>query len=489
MTHVKRDAGGRFAPKNGTNGAHAQNSDLSEVLDRAQFANRVGIQYGGARDVYGVAGYKKSPEFADFWAYYDRHPIAARIVDLPAKTTWRYAPELVEPGKEEGTDFTAKFEDLADRIGLWGRLEKVDRLSRIGQFAVLLIGAKGGESLAAPLSRMSGSEDVAFLMQYSQRWVRIKSLVTDTSDERFGLPEIYEIDLARGGARNSGLRKEAVHWSRVLHVAEDTLEEDVHGRPILRRVLNTIFNDEKVDAASAEAFWQLADQILQLKIDPNANVTETQLEQIDEEMGLLYHNLRRMFSSKGGELSWLGGETPDPSAISKVLAEKMAAGAGIPVRILYGSERGELASSQDERNWIGSIVERQAHHAGPNLVRAFVDRLIDFGALPRPGAEGYKVQWPNLYQPTDKEVSERNAATATAASTLTPVGGDPLELVKIDEDGNVWLRTTEEIWEEREAAEEETRRLMEEGLLPTPPGLVPDPEGEEDEDASEEAAA
>ncbi len=449
------------------------------TLERLDYTRRAGMQFGGDRDIYKVAGYKNAPSFMDYWEYYDRHPIAGRIVDLAAKTTWRDPPEIVEPEKEDGTKFTRAFAELADRLDLWSRFERADRLGRIGRFSIILLGVRdGGSYLGKPLERLSKPEDIVYLSQFSERYVRVAKWVDDQEDERFGLPEIYEVDLSR---KNTTFKagRQSVHWSRVLHIAEDPLEDDVYGRPILKRVLNTIFNDEKVDAASAEAFWQLADQILQLKIDKDVQIPEDDLSEIDEKLQLLYHDLRKHFYLQGGELSWLGGETVDPSAISDILTTKMAAGSGYPRRILFGSEQGELASSQDERNYLGTISERQEQHAEPNFVRAFINRLIELGVLPPPGENGYTVIWPELYKATDQEKAETNKARADTAKSLTAIGGDPYELVTVDEEGLVSLRHSEEVWKER-AAMPEPDTGTEEGSEPPEDGEEGD--GEEPEE-------
>lgn len=470
--------------------AVARNDEATAfTLQRLDFLRQAGKQYSGNRDVYDVAGYEKNPDYADYWGYYDRHPIAGRIVDMPAQTTWRHAPEIVEPDQEDGTEFTKAVAELIDRLGLWARLERVDRLSRIGQYAVLLIGAKDvatADDLQRPLGQLSGPDDIAYLAHYSQRAATVDKWVTDPADERYGLPELYRIDLSRnsgmGGGR-TGFRAGSVlvHETRVIHVAEDTLEDDVFGRPVLRRVLNTVCNDEKVDAAAAEAFWQLADKILQLKIDPEA--TGVDVDAVEEDMRALFHDLRRHALFQGGELSWLGGESSDPTGISEVLATKMAAGANIPKRILFGSERGELASSQDERNYFGMVSERQEHHAEPNVLRVLLDRLVEHGALPRPGEDGYDAIWPALYVPTETEKAERNKNNASAAKDLTPLGGDPYELVDVDDDGNVTLRPSAEVWDERDREPGEPLEVVDPmGEGPEPPAAG----GDDDEGVPED---
>ena len=52
---------------------------------------------------------------------------------------------------------------------------------------------------------------------------------------------------------------------------------------------------------------------------------------------------------------------------------------GIPTRILLGSERGQLASSSDERNFSSRVKERQQSYAEPTMIRAFTNRLKSVG--------------------------------------------------------------------------------------------------------------
>ena len=72
----------------------------------------------------------------------------------------------------------------------------------------------------------------------------------------------------------------------------------------------------------------------------------------------------------------------------------IAAGAGIPQRILYGSERGELASTQDQTDWETTITSRQQNVMTPLFVRQTIDRLIAIGVLPVPQGGEYEVVWP-----------------------------------------------------------------------------------------------
>ena len=157
-----------------------------------------------------------------------------------------------------------------------------------------------------------------------------------------------------------------------------------------------------------------------------------------EDLEDMVHDLRRQFVGHGVELKQLAGDPPDASNVLEMYKALTAVGSGIPTRILYGSEQGQQASNQDERAYFGMVGERQEQHAEPNILRAFIDRMVLVGALPEPRG-GYTVVWPTLFEESDATKAESNKKRAETAKALTPMGGDPRELIEVDEEHNVWL--------------------------------------------------
>lgn len=420
----------------------------SLLQSRATLAGRLaGKQFGGERDVYQVAGYVKpgSETFEHYWGLYTRGDIAGRIVDMPAKTTWRTPPRVVEKDQKDGTEFTKAFETLAKRLRLWSYFSRVDRLSGVGRYAVMLIGVRGvtDSQLDIPLTKLTKPEDILYLALYSEANAQVQEWVTDPSDPRFGLPRIYRLTTSEDSQTAAAGFKQAasltVHASRVLHIAEDVLEDDVFGRPRLQRALNRLFDLDKVAACTGEAYWQSVTRILQGVIDPEMEVDQKQLADLDEKLQEMVHDLRRSFYGQGMQLSWLPSDTPDPGSAGDFLFTLIAAAAEIPKRILFGSEQGELASSQDQENYHGRINERQEQFAEPVILRQFIDRLLTWGALPKPKTGDYEVTWPTLFEVPEKDKAQAGLYRAQTAQALTPVGGNPLELVRIDEEQNVIL--------------------------------------------------
>lgn len=457
-THQRRTpAGGK---SKGTHAVRHVGGDANPSLaGRLRFVRKAGLQYKGLRDIFAAAGYvtEGSENFDHYWSLYERDPVAGRVVDMPAKTTWR-TPPLVFEGEEPpntgetprpATDFETQWEALTKRLRLWSVFERVDRLARVGQYATLLIGARGADDVALkqPLTGLAGPEQILYCIPFAEKYAAIETWERNTNDPRFGLPLTYQVQFSAGVSGFPEL-KARVHQSRLIHVAEDALVDEVFGRPALKRALNALTDLLKVSAATGEAYWQIASKILTAKIDSDLDLGKDPtnfLKGMGESMEEMVHDLRRQFVGHGVELGWLDTTVPTPGDALELYKALVAVATGIPTRVLFGSERGELASTQDERNYFGMVNERQEHFAEPNILRAFIDRLCTVGALPMPkeGPGQYTVQWPSLFELTEKEQAEANKARAEAAKALTAMGGDPMSLVEVDEDGNVWLLPTE----------------------------------------------
>lgn len=462
MTAPRDPTTGRFLPRaaNGaTNGnGHVTNaaelrtvflSELRDAITRTGFAAQHGLQYGTARDLVKLGGYQRTLKFKNFEGMYERDGVAGQIVDMPAETTWRHPPEIVERREkgapEEPTPFEEAWKALVERLGLWQRFERADRLSRIGRYGVILIGARGSGDDAAlrkPLTSVRGPEDILYLSCYDEEQAKVKTWVTE-DDPRFGLPLTYEIDRSSGvdNFRPKGNvgGTTIVHYTRIIHVAEGLSSDEVYGRPALQRVFDDLFDLQKVKTSTAEAFYQRVAGVLTAEIDPAVTNADEIMPGLQEQMEAIFHELRRGFVGQGVKLGRLAESEPNPKAAADLYMTRIAAGAGIPKRLLFGSETGERASSEDAKTYLGSIGERQMQHAEPQFVRAFIERLILLKAFDRP-ALGYDVVWPKLAEESELDVAEVSRKYAEAAKASTPMGGDPTLLTYVDSEGRLWLK-------------------------------------------------
>lgn len=397
-------------------------ANQSVLLARSAMASALGKTFGGERDLYKVLGYKNELAFDDYFAKYDRGEMAGTIIEKPATETWRKPPIVKDGNAETGhkdTPFALAFTGLADRLKLWHYLTRVDILAGIGQYGALLIGVRQGP-LDAPLRKgqLKRPEDVIYLSVFDEQSAEIVSVVgeyeVEVADPRFGLPKIYKLDM---GQTPTGkyLGQKRAHWSRVIHVAEGLLENDILGRPRLKGVYNRLEDLEKVVGGGAEAVWKLIYQGIIANAKEGYSLP-TDLDAWREELQEYIHGLRRELVSEGIEYTLPGGAVVDPTGMVMILIRLISARTNIPWQMLIGAERGDVANKQDQTTWAGFIVSRQTNYAEP-LLRELINRLVWMGALPAPTHGEYAIEWPPLFELTELEEADLSGKRATAMET------------------------------------------------------------------------
>jgi hypothetical protein len=124
-----------------------------------------------------------------------------------------------------------------------------------------------------------------------------------------------------------------------------------------------------------------------------------------------------MLVTRGTDITMLQGGVADIKGPIDAIVSLICAGAEIPQRILMGSERGELASTQDKDEFWGRVSDRRADFCNPIIATALVTRLIEIGALPEP--KSFDVRWPDASKLDDSQL----AAMATQWASLNSTTG------------------------------------------------------------------
>lgn len=389
----------------------------SALVTRQTFARTVGTTFDGKRNVEETLGYEKDLTVADYRHRYERGDISERIVEAYPRATWSGGAAIVEdpdPGVE--TDFEVATAELFDRLDVWARLLRADILAGLGRYSVILIGADG--ALHQELPRLSGPDAIHYISTFAEDKAKIGRIVGEnggeTDNPRYGLPEFYEVSLGASGHR------QRVHWSRVIHVAEGTLEDDLYGKPRLRSAWNRLNDLVKIVGGGAEAAWRRMDPGLHIDMDPKAEVGEVEQAAQAEGIEEYIHGLARVIRTTGTKVNPLSATVAGFGPNADSILQLISAATGIPHRILTGSERGELASAQDRNNWNDRVGERRREFAVP-LALAFLNRLIDRGALPEP--EFYEVLWPEIDELDEGEKAEVAGKLAEANKANSEAGG------------------------------------------------------------------
>jgi hypothetical protein len=369
-------------------------------------------QYGGDRDIYEALGYKQDIQFEDYLARYLRQDIAKAVIDRPVKATWQGPLELVESNEAEDTDFELAWKELDKTLGIKSRLTRLDRLTGIGTYGVLLLGLDDVKSREDfPKEATKGSE-LVYVKPFSEKSAKVDQYEDDPQNPRYGLPKLYSIEVADVASGASSNVK--VHYSRVIHITEDTLESEVKGTPRLEAVFNRLMDLEKIVGGDGEMFWRGARPGYRGKVDPEYTMTEGTKTDLQDQLDEYEHKLRRFLINEGVDIEAMEQQIADPSPHVAVQIQMISAVTGIPQRILTGSERGELASSEDRGAWLAYVQSRREDFAEPMIVRPFVDRLIELGVLPTPKEGVYDVKWLDLFSVSEKDRVDIGKARATA---------------------------------------------------------------------------
>lgn len=382
-----------------------------------------GSQYGGARDLYEALGYEKELTFQHFYTQYMRQDIAAAIINRPVTATWRGPVQVLEADDDETTPLEAAWEALDDDLGLKSKFVRLDKLAGLGKYAVLFLGFSDTKNVQGLENAVAVSKGLKLLYvrPLSEANATIHTWETDPTNERYGMPKLYKLRIASPGTED--VRELKVHQSRILHVAEGLLEGNLFGQSRLEPVFNRLKDLEKLVGGSAEMFWRGARPGYHGNIDPNAQMSEVDKDKLRIQLDEYDHNLRRFLVGSGINIQELTSQVSDPQYHVDVQIQMISAATGIPKRILTGSERGELASSQDRDNWLSFIVSRRQEFVEPTILRPFVNLMIKYKVLPAPLKGSYSIAWEDLWAVNDKEKAEIGRIRADAlklyASDLT----------------------------------------------------------------------
>lgn len=401
------------------------------------------------RDVDKECHYPASEELTAeyFYQVFERNGVAARVVDLYPSESWAVTPSVYEDENEDNeTEFEAAWNELSARLDgsnglfkseegspVWDCLYRLDMLSGIGSYGVLLMGFDDGEELSKPVKKKKGL-GLIYLRPFSHHLIQIARFNNDKTNPRYGLPEAYLITFLDpneyAGETVIDIGQQEVHWSRVVHVADNSLSSPIYGVPRLRPVLNRVLDIKKVSGGSAEMFWKGAYPGISMETHPQLGGDVTiDATALKEQVQSYMDGLQRMMLTKGMTAKPLSPQVADPTGHVKVYLEEICVTLRCPMRIFLGSERGELASSQDSDTWDRRMMSRQQKHITPKIIVPFVTRLIDYGVLPTP--KEIRVDWPDLVK-VSKEKQATIASTRMGAASAYIQGGVESMMEPID---------------------------------------------------------
>ena len=214
------------------------------------------------RDIWGQVGY---PQYIDKYQYqrmYDRNPVAHRVVELYPLECWQQLPTIYDSDAPTQSEFEKKVNEVFSKTNMWGFLRRIDILSGIGCYGILLLGVGDGKPLSEPVVRTPDqSYDLTYVRAFPHSQVEIMATEMDRTSPRYGWPTKYQIrsqgfeqtDM-EGGLVD--LTMQEVHWTRIVHIADNRLVSEIFGVPRLQCCYNALLDLEKIFASSGEMFYK-----------------------------------------------------------------------------------------------------------------------------------------------------------------------------------------------------------------------------------------
>jgi hypothetical protein len=396
---------------------------VANSILQSRIENTIGLgqMYGGDRDIYEALGLPKTLSFEDLNSRYKRKGYGRRVVELYPKESWKKIPTITDRGDPKNkSKFETDFEELAKNLRLWHWLLQVDIQSGINQYAVLYIGS-GGDT-KEPLE----SGEITYLRAFNDSKAKITTSATSEKDritERYGQPEAYGIQFGDSTSNYS----RTVHHSRVIHVADNIDSSPIYGSSRLEPVFNNVVALEMILSGDAEGFWRANISKYHADAKPDAKLASTFGEDMGEKLKTLIHNFQQYIVTQGVDLETLAPDIADPTSHADANIAEICTTLGCPRRVFEGSERGELASSQDGKNWAGKMDKRRSDQNEHVILRPFIDRAIEIKAISEPEGGGYSVDWPPLIddEPSTKAQTAKTISEAIAAYTNS-LGADSI---------------------------------------------------------------
>lgn len=408
------------------------------------------------RDLDAECGYPHTILPQQYRYMYDRSDVAKRVVDIYADECWAMDPDIRENETYQSTEFEKKWKDLQqdEENDPLSYIYRCDIISGINRFGTLLLGVNDGADLDRPIEGISedGSYDgvqrnfkLLFMRPFDELSSRVSLFQRDQQNPRFGKPIYYNMifsDVALYGeaarapvAANITTMSKTVHWSRVIHFADNREGSEVFGVPRMQPVFNRLCDVRKILGGSAEGQWRAgypgySFEMMPGLADAGVKLDEEKLKKMFWEYS---NSMQRYIAVTGLTTKTLTSQLGDPAPYIDVQLAAIALTIGVPLRIFMGSEQAQLASGQDVRTWNRRLQRRQNRYLTPRVIRPFIDRLVMLGILPTPsaGPNKYIVRWPEIAMPTDQEKSQIADRQMAALMKYITSGGDQVMPKKV----------------------------------------------------------
>lgn len=411
-------------------------NSLTHVLKR-EGGGPIGVSHGGKRNLNDIYGYPGgvSIDFQDLYQMALRiSGIANRLTFGTARTCWREGFEVFDSEDEDANQLLADEIAKLNKKGLINKIERADILNRIGAFSVLFVGVPDGRDPKEPVGRVSGDGFKSiYFKAFAYDGIQVNKFVSDPLDPRFGLPELYTVQKQSRGDLDKDIAQSSmvVHWSRIIHMSEMSLDSDTEGSGYLEPIYNRLLDINKAVGGASEAYFRNAKGKIGYEIDPEFSkaLGDADIKNALDEGAKQYTNEYQDHTfAVGSKLKTLPTPHASPKDTVTTALWEIAGYSGYPIRILTGEGSGQLAGSEDQLAMNAIISDRQNTVCSTWVVRLF-EILSEAGMIE--WNDEWVVKFPKQSTVTEAQqadVDNKKANTLkTIADAKSTMGGDEID--------------------------------------------------------------
>ena len=385
------------------------------------------------KDINYSCGYPDTITKTAYKKIYDREGIATRVVNVLPTESWVQNPVIIEDVETKETEFEKIWKDLNREKHILSYMLRIDVLSGIGEYGLLLLGISDGLSLVKPVAGIdektgdsSGNNDyeLLYLKPFDESTVEIKTKEADITSKRFGLPTMYTIQMEAMESGGSTITTIDVHWTRTIHIADNRQTSEIRGMPRMQNVYNRLLDIRKIVSGSGEMFWKGAFPGYAFEVDAD-NTGTIDTDSVKEGFNDYSSGMQRYLLLQGMKAKSLDAQAVNPKDHLDAQIRYIALTLGIPYRVFMGTEQGVLAGEQDAEAWNNRRNKRREDYITPFIIRPVIDYFIGLGILPEP-VDSYEVEWPDIQAPSEEEVATVADKKTTALAKYVGVSVDAL---------------------------------------------------------------
>lgn len=341
---------------------------------------------------------------------YGQGGIFARVVDLPAE-------DVTAKGITLHGDIDGEIAGELDRLQVMAKLTDALRWSRLTGGAAMVLIARDGRLLREPLN-VEALQEVEEIKVFDLTLVTAEpERYSDPRERNFGQPIRYRVNV--GG--NTAF---VVHESRLIEIGGDPLPQQLAmakgvpwaGRSAVDRSYKSIL--EYCEAVTLAKNILKRKQQAIYKMQGLADAIENGLESLVQKRIDLVDAVRGVLNTVAVDAEdEYGIQDSALSGISDVLGElktQVSADTGMPITLLFGEAPGGLNATGkgDRDNYHALVRSIQKYKASPALERLISILFAQSSVTDKP--DNWRIEWPAISQPTDKESAEIRKINAEA---------------------------------------------------------------------------